>query len=67
MPVSFEQSYFKSNEIVEIVRGSLKGLIGQVKAVKDDMTEVWISIDLLGGAVMRIKSAELEHRRTAHK
>lgn len=67
VPVSFEQSYFKSNEIVEIVRGSLKGLIGQVKAVKDDMTEVWISIDLLGGAVMRIKSAELEHRRTAHK
>ena len=67
IPVSFEQGHFKSDEIVEIVRGSLKGLIGQVKAVKDDMTEVWISIDLLGGAIMKINSTELEHKSTARR
>ncbi len=67
VPVSFEQDHFKSEEIVEIVRGSLKGLIGRVKAVKDDMTEVWISIDLLGGAVMKINSTELERKSTARK
>lgn len=67
VPVSFEQGYFKSDEIVEIVRGSLKGLIGQVKAVKDDMTEVWISIDLLGGAIMKINSTELEHKSTVRR
>ena len=67
VPVSFEQGYFKSDEIVEIVRGSLKGLTGQVKAVKNNMTEVWISIDLLGGAVMKIKSIELEHKSISHK
>lgn len=60
--VSFEQGNFKSNDVVKILRGSLKGLIGQVKAVKEDMTEVWISIDILGGAVIRIKSCELEHK-----
>jgi len=66
VPVSFEQGHFKSDDIVEVVRGSLKGLIGQVKAVKDNLTEVWISIDLLGGAVMKINSTELEHKSTAH-
>lgn len=67
IPVSFEPGYFKSDEIVEIVRGSLKGLSGTVKAVKDDMTEVWISINLLGGAVMKIKSTELEHKSISRK
>ncbi len=67
IPVSFEQGIFKSNDKVKILRGSLKGLIGQVKAVKEDMTEVWMSIDLLGGAVMRIKSSELEHLKGESK
>lgn len=59
--VSFENGYFKSDDIVTIARGSLIGLIGQVKDVKDDMTEVWVSIDLLGGTIVKIKSTELEH------
>lgn len=68
MPVSFEQDHFKSDDIVEVVRGSLKGLIGQVKAVKDNLTEVWITIDMLVGAVMKINSTELErHRSTTHQ
>lgn len=68
VPVSFEQDHFKSDDIVEVVRGSLKGLIEQVKAVKDNLTEVWISIDMLGGAVMKINSTELErHRSTTHQ
>lgn len=63
IPVSFENGDFKSDDFVTIVRGSLTGLIGQVKDVKDDMTEVWISIDLLGGTIVKIKSSELEHKR----
>lgn len=61
IPVSFEQGNYKSNDKVKILRGSLKGLIGQIKDVKKDMTEVWISIDILGGSVIRIKSSDLEH------
>lgn len=61
IPVSFEQGYFKSDDLVTIVRGSLIGLVGQVKEVKEDMTEVWIAIDLLGGTVIKIKSSELIH------
>lgn len=61
IPVSFENGYFKSDDFVTIVQGSLMGLIGQVKSVKDNMMEVWISIDLLGGTIVKIKSSELEH------
>lgn len=39
IPVSFRQEEFRSEDIVTNVRGSLKGLTGQVKAVKDVMTE----------------------------
>lgn len=67
IPVSFENGYFKSDDIVTIVRGSLIGLIGQVKDVKDDMTEVWVSIDLLGGAIIKIKGTELEHKCLSRK
>lgn len=67
IPVSFENGYFKSDDIVTIVRGSLIGLVGQVKDVKDDMTEVWISINLLGGTIVKIKSSDLEHKRLSRK
>lgn len=59
IPVSFENGHFKTDDLVTIVRGSLKGLIGQVKDIKDDMTEVWVSLDFLGGALLRIKSTNL--------
>lgn len=61
IPVLFEHGRFETNEIVKIVRGNLKGLIGQVREAKNDMTEIWMSIDLLGGAVMKIKTSEIEH------
>lgn len=64
IPISFEQGSFSSNDIVQIVRGSLRGLTGQVKEVNRDMTVIWVSIDLLGGATMRINSSELEHANT---
>lgn len=67
IPVSFENGHFKSDDIVTIVRGSLIGLIGQVKDVNDDMTEVWVSIDLLGGAIIKIKGTELEHKCLSRK
>ena len=60
IPVTYEQSKFRSEDRVCIVSGSLKGLKGQVKAIKDDMTEVWISIDLLGGAIVKIESSHLK-------
>lgn len=59
--VSFEQGHFETDDLVMIVRGNLKGLTGQVRNVKDNMTELWMSIDLLGGAVMRINSSDVEH------
>lgn len=61
IPISFEQGHFVTNDVVKITRGKLKGLVGQVRTVKDVMTELWMSIDILGGAVMRIKSSELKH------
>ncbi len=60
-PVSFEQGQFATDDVVQVIRGNLKGLIGQVREVKDNMTEIWMSIDMLGGAVMKIRSSELEH------
>lgn len=61
IPVSFETGTFATDDMVKVTRGNLKGLVGQVRNVRDDMTELWMSIDMLGGAVMRIKSSELEH------
>ncbi len=61
IPVSFEHRKFNTEDIVQITRGHLKGLKGKVKEVKDNMTEIWVSIDLLGGAVIKIKTSEVEH------
>lgn len=60
IPVSFKERVFTSNDTVRVIRGSLRGLLGEIKSVKDDMTELWVAIDLLGGAVLKIKSSELE-------
>lgn len=61
IPISFEHGQFATNQFVKIMKGDLIGLVGQVREVKNDMTEIWMSIDLLGGAVMKIKTSELEH------
>jgi transcription antitermination factor NusG len=63
IPVSFEPISFRSNDTVTITRGSLIGLRGQVKAITENMTTVWLSIDLLGGAVLKIQSSDLEHTK----
>lgn len=63
IPVSFEHGYFETDDMVTIIRGNLRGLVGQVRNIKKDKTELWISIDLLGGAVMRINSSEVKHSK----
>ena len=59
--VEFISSGFSADDKVIVVKGSLKGLIGEVREVVDGMTVVWVGVNMLGGAVIRIKSSELEH------
>ena len=61
VPVDFLQGSFFTDEKVIVVRGGLKGLVGTVTDVLDDMTTVWVAIDLLGGVIIKLKSTEVEH------
>lgn len=59
-PVSFDSNYFKVNDKIRIVRGSLMGLTGEVLGYNETTSEVMISVGILGCAKMTINKAELE-------
>lgn len=59
-PVEFCTQTFKANDWVKVIRGNLKGLIGQIVRVGHDKLNLYISIDILGGAMCTIDSSDIE-------
>ena len=59
--VEFLEGTFSTNDKVIVVKGSLKGLVGEVKEVKNNTTIVWVAVDLLGGALIKLENQILKH------
>lgn len=59
--VEFIGDNFSTKDKVLVVKGALRGLIGEVKEVLNEITTLWIGVDLLGGAIVRLSTSELEH------
>lgn len=60
-PVDFINQGFKGGDRVKIIRGSLKGLEGEVIETNDNTKDVVIFIDLLGSAKVTVPSVNLKN------
>ncbi len=61
VPVEYDPHPFRIDDSVEIVRGYLKGLRGEVHECSDGSTEFIVRIDFLGGAKLKINKLDLIH------
>ena len=59
-PVDFSPSVFSIHDNVRVVRGHLKGLEGQIIANPDGSHTLAVSLDLLGGATVKIDPLDVE-------
>ena len=59
--IEFKPEKFTTSDRVVVVKGGLRGLVGEVKETVDDTTIVWISVDVLGGVEIKLKNSDLEH------
>lgn len=57
--VSFVRDIYVKAEPVEVVRGNLAGLKGQVERTSDGKTNIIIAIDILGGAKVSIPPSDI--------
>ena len=62
-PVSFIDSPLKKGERIRVVRGSLKGLEGNV-CETSDATYVMADLNILGCAVVRVSIEDIERAET---
>lgn len=60
VPVDFVDTPFRRHDRIKIVRGSLKGVEGEVLQVHDGKSEVIVRIEMLGSARMAIDSVNLQ-------
>ncbi len=60
IPVEFEFGKFVTDDLVVITSGKLKGVTGMVKETNEDTTTIWITVDLLGGSIIRIHNSQIE-------
>lgn len=61
--VSFVSNVYIKDDSVEVVRGSLMGLIGQVERTAEGNTNLIIIMDMLGGAKVSISPSDLKPLR----
>ncbi|MDE5878243.1 MAG: UpxY family transcription antiterminator [Muribaculaceae bacterium] len=59
-PVNFVPSAFKIKDNVRVIRGSLKGLYGQIMENSDGTHTLTVGIELLGGASVKIDPHDVE-------
>ena len=59
-PVNFVPSAFKVKDNVRVIRGSLKGLYGQIMENSDGSHTLTVGIELLGGAAVKIDPYDVE-------
>ena len=61
--VSFVSNVYVKDDPVEVIRGNLMGLIGQVERTADGNTNLIIIIEILGGAKVSISPSDLKPLR----
>lgn len=61
--VEFVPNIYAKGEPVEVVRGNLMGLAGQVERASDGKANLIIIIEMLGGAIVSISSSDLKPLR----
>ncbi len=60
LPVNFLPSVFKVKDNVRVIRGSLKGLYGQIMENSDGTHTLTVGLELLGGAAVKIDPHDVE-------
>lgn len=60
IPVEFDPEIYRVNDAVRVIRGSLRGLQGEVCQNPDGSHTLIISLPLLGGAKVRINPLDIE-------
>lgn len=59
-PVNFEPTAFRVHDTVRVVRGSLKGLVGEITKNPDGSHTLTVSLSLLGGATVQITPTDVQ-------
>lgn len=59
-PVDFVPTAFHVNDTVRVIRGNLRGLQGEICKNADGTHTLLVSLDLLGGATLRISPLDVE-------
>lgn len=59
-PVDFEPTVFRVNDNVRVIRGSLCGLVGEIRTASDGTNTLLVSLPLLGGATVHIDPRDVE-------
>ena len=59
-PVEFVPIEFRINDTVRVVRGSLRGLEGEIRTASDGTNTLLVSLPLLGGATVHIDPMDVE-------
>lgn len=60
IPVSFVAPPFRVHDNVEVIRGSLQGIRGEVMSVEDDKCNILVDIGIIGAAKVTIDSINLK-------
>ena len=63
VPVTFTDARYKVSDKIVIVRGSLRGLEGEVVGTTDSQSEIIVRIDILGCARVEINTTDIEPAR----
>lgn len=59
-PVNFDPTAFRVHDTVRVVRGSLKGLVGEIARHPDGSHTLTVSLSILGGATVQIAPHDVE-------
>lgn len=59
-PVEFAPTEFRINDAVRVIRGSLRGLCGEIRTAPDGTHTLVVSLALLGGATVHINPIDVE-------
>lgn len=59
-PIEFAPTEFRVHDNVRVIRGGLRGLVGEIRENSDGTHTLVVSLSLLGGATVRIQSQDVE-------
>lgn len=59
-PIEFAPTEFRVNDNVRVIRGSLRGLEGEIRENSDGTHTLVVSVSFLGGAIVHIQPQDVE-------